>query len=95
MPERAAGEAQAGGARVTRRVELYGRLRDAGAGNALEVEVGAGMDAASVLAAVGRALGTQAPLFGAVLATESEVLSASDAVPETGRLAVLPPVCGG
>ncbi len=80
---------------MKRRVELYGRLRDAGQGDALELELRAGLDAAAVLAAVGRALGDPRPLEGAVLATESEVLSASDGVPEHGRLAVLPPVCGG
>ncbi|MBI5200877.1 MAG: hypothetical protein HY925_04755 [Elusimicrobia bacterium] len=80
---------------MTRKIELYGRLRDAGAGEALELDLAAGLDAAAVLSAVAQALGSKEPLAGAVLATEAEVLSASDPVPESGRLAVLPPVCGG
>ena len=80
---------------MRRRIELYGRLRDAGAGDSLELELGGGMDAAAVLAAVARALGSPESVAGAVLATETEVLAAPDRVPEGGRLAVLPPVCGG
>ncbi|MBI4347283.1 MAG: hypothetical protein HY553_10540 [Elusimicrobia bacterium] len=77
------------------RVELYGRLRDAGAGDALELELSGRPAASEVLAAVGRALGRPEILAGAVLATEDAVLAADEPVPERARLAVLPPVCGG
>lgn len=78
---------------MKRRVELYGRLREAG--GSVEVEVAPGTKASALLAAIGAALGRPELVRGAVLATESEVLEGSAAVPAEGRLAVLPPVCGG
>lgn len=80
---------------MTRRVELYGRLRDAGAGDALELELPPHPVASEVLAAVARALGRPEALAGAVLASEEAVLATDAPVPERVRLAVLPPVCGG
>ena len=80
---------------MKRRVELYGRLRDAGAGDSVELEVRPGAAAAEVLEALERALGGSGVLAGAVLATDSAVLSSSEPVPEGCRLAALPPVCGG
>lgn len=78
---------------MTRSIELYGRLREAGA--CVELELPEGCSAADALAALKDKLGPKAALLeGAVLATESAVLASGDAVPE-GRLAALPPVCGG
>ncbi len=81
---------------MKRRVELFGRLREAGLGDCVELEVEAGWRAAEVLAAVARRLGAAAALVeGAALATEEEVLAPGAEVPAEGRLAALPPVCGG
>lgn len=71
-------------------VELYGRLREHGGSLTLELPEGA--SAGSALAELGRRLGGAAA--GAVLATESAVLASEDRLP-SGRLAALPPVCGG
>lgn len=78
---------------MKRRIELYGRLREAA--ESVELEVAPEAKAAAVLDAIGAALGRAELVRGAVLATESEVLEGSAAVPAQGRLAVLPPVCGG
>ncbi len=76
-------------------VELYGRLRDAAA-SPVELELPEGATAAQTLAALRAKLGAQGALLdGAALASESVVLAAEDAVPKGGRLAALPPVCGG
>ena len=81
---------------MTRSVELYGRLREAGLGGRVTVEVARGARAREVLAAVAARLGAGAALLdGAALATDREVLAPSRRVPARGRLAVLPPVCGG
>lgn len=80
------------------RLELYGRLKDAGLGEDLEIEVpGPGRPTArGVLEALSARLGPKAPILaGSVLATSSEVLRPDDPVPAGRRLAVLPPVCGG
>lgn len=76
-------------------IELYGRLRDAGLGPGVEVELREGASAAEALAALRAAFGPRASLLdGAALATESAVLSPEE--PAAGaRLAALPPVCGG
>ncbi len=80
---------------MKRRIELYGRLRDAGLGSVVSVALPAGATAGRALAALKASFGRKAPLLaGCVLATGDEVLGASDALPG-GRLAVLPPVCGG
>lgn len=78
---------------MKRKVELYGRLREVAEG--LEVDLAPGASAQAALEAVGKALGRPELLKGAVLASESEVLVGSAVVPAAGRLAVLPPVCGG
>lgn len=78
---------------MKRRIELYGRLREAAEG--VEVELAPGATAKTALEAIGKAIGRPELLKGAVLATDSEVLDGSAAVPAGGRLAVLPPVCGG
>jgi molybdopterin converting factor small subunit len=80
---------------MKRSIELYGRLKDAGRGGSVELELGADATAAEALRAVGAALGDPRLIEGAALATETEVLAASGPVPSSGRLAVLPPVCGG
>jgi len=80
---------------MKRKIELYGRLRDAGLGSVVSVEIPDNASARQALAAVKSAFGAKAPLInGCVLATGDEVLSPSDTLP-AGRLAVLPPVCGG
>lgn len=80
---------------MKRSIDLYGRLRDAGLGSAVDVQLPEGATARQALTALKISFGRKAPLLrGCVLATGDEVLSASDALP-SGRLAVLPPVCGG
>ncbi len=76
--------------------ELYGRLRDAGFGDHLGIELAQSATAAEAFSALRKIFALQSPLIdGAALATETEVLSPQDRLPPTGRLAVLPPVCGG
>lgn len=78
------------------RVELYGRLSEAGLGRSVELELTGEPRAEEFLKALALRLGPQADILeGAVLANESEVLEASRPIPFHGRLAVLPPVCGG
>ena len=77
---------------MKRRIELYGRLRDAGLGSSVTVEVPRGASARQALAALKPFFGASLP--GCVLASASEVLAGTDPLPE-GRLALLPPVCGG
>ena len=78
------------------RVELYGRLKDAGLGRLAEIEVTDGASASTVLSALGARLGAQSGLLeGAALSTGTEVLALDAPVPSKGRLAALPPVCGG
>ncbi|HEX4046744.1 MAG TPA: hypothetical protein VH309_02870 [Elusimicrobiota bacterium] len=81
---------------MTRSIELYGRLRDAGLGTSVSVALPERATARQALAALKKALGRRAALLaGCALATGDEVLAPSDAVPARGRLAALPPVCGG
>lgn len=80
---------------MKRKIELYGRLRDAGLGSSVAVELPKAATARQALSVLKAAFGAKAPLLaGCVLAGDDEVLSASDALPQ-GRLALLPPVCGG
>ncbi len=80
----------------TVKVGLYGRLRDAGLGEAVELDVEPGQTAAELLEILKARLGPVAALAaGAVVATDDEVLPASSRLPESGGLSVLPPVCGG
>jgi molybdopterin converting factor small subunit len=74
-------------------VELYGRLRDAGAESPVELVLKDGATAAEALAALKTKLGGATD--GAALATETRVLLAQDRLPKEGRLAALPPVSGG
>lgn len=77
-------------------VELFGRLRDAGLGDRVELEAEDGSTAREVLEALAARLGDGAGLLaGAALATEREVLSRESIVPAGASLAALPPVCGG
>lgn len=81
---------------MTRTIELYGRLRDAGLGAHVDVELPPRATARQALAALKLALGRHGKLLdGCVLASADDVLAASDALPNSGRLAALPPVCGG
>lgn len=78
------------------RIELYGRLREAGLGDSVELAAPEEATAAGLLEALRSRPGAETAVFdGAVLATETEVLAPSDPVPAGRRLAVLPPVCGG
>ena len=80
---------------MKRKIELYGRLRDAGLGSAVSVDLPKGTTVRQALAVLKAAFGNKSPLLrGCVLATGDEVLSSSDKLP-AGLLAVLPPVCGG
>ncbi len=80
---------------MKRKIELYGRLRDAGLGPFLLLELPKAATARQALSVLKSAFGAKAPLLaGCALATGDEVLSPSDKLPD-GRLAVLPPVCGG
>jgi sulfur carrier protein ThiS len=76
---------------VTRVIELYGRLKESG--ERVELELPAGTTAAAALQLLGQKLGRG--VEGAVLASESAVLGADEVIPESQRLAALPPVCGG
>lgn len=81
---------------MKRVVELYGRLRDAAPEPAVEVEVSENATVEDALAALRAALGGKASLLqGAALASEDAVLAGSEPLPKEGRLAALPPVCGG
>ncbi len=77
---------------MKRKVELYGRLRDAGFGASLTVDLPPTATCREALASLKPALRQQ--LHGCVLASNDEVLSPGDTLP-SGRLALLPPVCGG
>ena len=77
---------------MKRKIELYGRLRDAGHGSSVIVDVPRGASARQTLAALKPSLGPS--LAGCVLASASDVLAGTDLLPP-GRLALLPPVCGG
>lgn len=77
-------------------VELYGRLRDGGLETPVELTLEEGATAAQALAELKRKLGAGGVLLdGASLASDSEVLAADAPVPQSCRLAALPPVCGG
>ena len=81
---------------MTRRIELYGRLRDAGLGDHVAVVLPPRATARQALAALKSALGLRAALLaGCALATDDSVLGPADVLPAGGRLAALPPVCGG
>ena len=80
---------------MKRSVDLYGRLRDAGLGSTVSLELPQNATGRQALSALKSSFGRKAVLLeGCVLATADEVLAASDALP-AGRLALLPPVCGG
>jgi len=81
---------------MTREIALYGRLRDAGLGDAVHLELDGAATAADALAALKTFFGEKAALLdGAALASEDAVLASKDPLPPSGTLAVLPPVCGG
>ena len=74
------------------KIELYGRLRDAGLGSALVLELPAKTTAREALIALKSSFGPL--LSGCVLASADSVLAPDEKLP-SGRLALLPPVCGG
>ena len=81
---------------MKRTVELYGRLKDGGLGACVDLELRDDATVADILLVLKGLLGKNAGLLdGAALAGEEAVLAAGDALPREGRLAVLPPVCGG
>lgn len=80
---------------MKRKIELYGRLRDAGLGRAVSVDLPKSATARQALSALNTVFGKKSDLLrGCVLATGDEILSSSDELP-SGPLAVLPPVYGG
>jgi hypothetical protein len=81
---------------MKRKIELYGHLRDAGLGACVSLSLPERATARQALAALKSALGRRAALLsGCALATDDAVLGPDEGVPKTGRLAALPPVCGG
>jgi molybdopterin converting factor small subunit len=81
---------------MKRKIYMYGRLKDAGHGDHISLVLPPEATAKQVLAAVKSVLGRRSALLsGCVLATNDTVLRSTDVVPQTGALAVLPPVCGG
>lgn len=77
---------------MKRKIELYGRLRGAGLGSVLTIELPKTATSREALAILKPSFGRL--LDGCVLASADEVLSPADTLP-SGRLALLPPVCGG
>ncbi|MBI3553084.1 MAG: MoaD/ThiS family protein [Elusimicrobia bacterium] len=81
---------------MTRTIELYGRLRGAGLGDRVELELRAGLTAGEALGVLKAVFRERAGLLeGCALATENSVLRSADPLPDSARLAALPPVCGG
>lgn len=81
---------------MRRTVRLYGRLRDAGLGDRVALELPPRATARRALALIKAALGRRgACLSGCALATDDAVLAPTERVPRSGALAALPPVCGG
>ena len=81
---------------MRRRVELYGRLRDAGLGASVSLDLPPRATARQALAALKDALGRRrAQAEGCAMASDTFILALNDVLPVKGRLAVLPPVCGG
>lgn len=77
-------------------IELYGRLREAGVESPVELELPDGATAADALRHLKTKLGAKSSLLdGAAIAGEDAVLNAESALPKQGRIAALPPVCGG
>jgi molybdopterin converting factor small subunit len=81
---------------MKRRIELYGRLRDAGLGDHVAIVLPPRATARQALAALKNALGKRGALLtGCALASDDAVLGPAEILPKRGRLAALPPVCGG
>ncbi len=81
---------------MKRKIHLYGRLRDAGLGSCVSLDLPPRATARQALAALKAVLGGRGALLsGCALASADDVLAASDRVPARGALAALPPVCGG
>ncbi len=79
-----------------RRIELFGRLKDAGLGSAVLIYLPHRATVRQAMKAVETSFGSKhAVLKGCALASDDAVLSLSDRLPSKGRLALLPPVCGG
>lgn len=79
---------------MRRTIELYGLLKEA-AGPRVELDLPETATADDAMEALKKLLKDKAVLLaGCALASEDAVLSKNDALPR-GRLAALPPVCGG
>lgn len=82
-------------------IELFGTLREAGTGDAIELELPARASVAMLRNTLAEHLAEHAPalphglLQHCAFASEDAILQDSDAVPHDRRLAVLPPVSGG
>lgn len=80
---------------MKRKIELYGRLREAGFGAAVALDLPRPATVRQAFHALKAAFGAKAALLdGCALAGDDTVLRAAERLPP-GRLAVLPPVCGG
>ncbi len=81
---------------MKRRVELYGRLRDSGLAHVVSLELPPRATGRDLLAVLKSSLGRRGALLdGCAVATDRLILASNDVLPAKGRLAVLPPVCGG
>ena len=81
---------------MKRKIQLFGRLRDAGLGGSVVVILPPRATACQALDALKAALGGRGALLtGCALATGTSVLGPAERVPAAGPLAALPPVCGG
>lgn len=79
---------------MKRTIELFGLLKEA-AGPKIELELSDTATAAEAMTALKAVLKDKAGLLdGCALAGEDSVLSSDETLPK-GRLAALPPVCGG
>jgi molybdopterin synthase sulfur carrier subunit len=83
------------------KIKLFGALREADPAGQIEVEIASGSTIADLREQVTTHLASHAPAISAGLvkrsafASESEVLHEDRSVPESGTLALLPPVSGG
>ena len=81
---------------MRRAIELYGLLKETGFGSQVELDLPEHSTAADAMKALKAVFKDKASLLdGAALASEEAVITPGEALPEHGRLAVLPPVCGG
>lgn len=81
---------------MKRKIILYGRLKDAGFGPSISLEIPAAASARTAMNILKATFGSRAKLLdGCALATDEAVISPAETIPPRGPLAALPPVCGG